>query len=464
MKASRYVVDFDSTAAHLRALADCLHGRDFAGPGPPLPAPIVEPLGASLNLLPRPFREQLYIWSGWREAIPPRRLGSVNSEEVAEWMVAQYPRRSYPAVMIGSSGGAAVHLCAALGIPLLPQTFLVAVRRSGVHPDDSRADLEFGRAPGAELLAENPDLQLHHMHDANQDRLMIQRMTYFRLKRLRLGAAFERFLRGHLQPGGTILLNECRQRWPTTRVAERHIFQHGAVGGASVEEMMNGSPRVREYLARYGSQRLRWDPPPPDAERPESEWGFAEELAEDVERFASRHGCRVRRLSYSDPEDLSPLVADLYRWWHGQRGHRPRRLLCGSFILIQPHAALRSPTVPWWSLFNVDRSASRIEAYLEDANGFDEIWMALFSHGVDSIGLAPIERWKQILGRARREGRFLGVDERRYPRDFAGLARYRLRLQRALAQETTPNTEPLGLGDLDSFLSRRSRRHGVDWS
>ena len=59
----------------------------------------------------------------------------------------------------------------------------------------------------------NPDLQLHHMHDANQDRLMVQRMTYFRIKRLRLGEAYERFLEECLAPGGNcgLVAVDCQQ-------------------------------------------------------------------------------------------------------------------------------------------------------------------------------------------------------------------------------------------------------------
>ena len=48
----------------------------------------------------------------------------------------------------------------------------------------------------------------------------------------------------------------------------------------------------------------------------------------------------------------------------------------------------------------------------------------LFSHGVDSIGLAPIERWRALLQRARQLSGFVGVDERAFPRDFATFVRY----------------------------------------
>jgi hypothetical protein len=50
--------------------------------------------------------------------------------------------------------------------------------------------------------------------------------------------------------------------------------------------------------------------------RPEAEWGFAPALRDDVEDFARRHGYRVQRVVFEDAEDVSPMVADLYRWWY----------------------------------------------------------------------------------------------------------------------------------------------------
>lgn len=50
--------------------------------------------------------------------------------------------------------------------------------------------------------------------------------------------------------------------------------------------------------------------------------------------------------------------------------------------------------------------------------------MMLFSHGTDSIGLAEIDRWRVLLSHARDEGVLIGVDEERFPRDFATFARF----------------------------------------
>src|SRR5215216_7873328 len=181
----------------LRALGRYLHGKDFPLTGA-LPAgaePLMKPVAAAINALPGRMRESVYTWSGRSEAIQPEKLGGVHAEEVARWMVSHYPRRPYPAVAIGSAGGALIHLCAALSIPWLPQTFLIPVRHPGLPVDEPQKDMEWGQKHAPALLEANPELRLHHMHDANQDRLMIQRMTYFRVKRLHLGETFLGFLR-----------------------------------------------------------------------------------------------------------------------------------------------------------------------------------------------------------------------------------------------------------------------------
>jgi hypothetical protein len=330
-------------------------------------------------------------------------------------MAGEYPQRKYQAICIGSSNGAMVHLCAALGIPWLPQTVLIPVRRHGIHPDEPKDDLDWGREPGRQLLEANPAFQLHHMNDANQDRLMIHHMTYFRVKWLRLANAYRQFITDHLAPGGTILVNRCNLRWPTQQIGPRHFFQHGALGGATAEEFHEGSERVEEYLERYGSHRRRWDSPATDTEMPEAEWGFEEALYEDISRLARQQGYRIRTVSYQEPEHFSPLVAELYRWWYRQRGLIANRLLVESFVIMEPFWTLRTGSVPFWMVFNKQPSWDHLAEYLDGVEAFDEIFMMLFSHGVDSVGLCPIEKWREILDRAKRRGDFIGVDQQEFP-------------------------------------------------
>ncbi len=460
MRPARYIVNFDSAAAMLRATARFLEGKDFPGAGMSPPLPI---LGTAVNALPRSVKQTLYKWGGWGEAIRPRDLARVDAEDLAGWVVKQYPQGRYPVVAIGSSSGALVHLCAALRIPWLPQTFLIGVREHRVHPDEPRDALEAAKEPARALLHANPHLQLHHMHDPNQDRLMIQHMMYFRVKRMRLGHQFESFLNERLTPGGTILVAQCRQSWPTTQMGDRHIFQMGAVGGVASDEIFSGSDRISAFLERQGSHRLEWDPPDADEDRPEAEWGFEPALEDDIERFARAAGYRVRRLSFDEPDDLSPFVADLYRFWYRSRGMPGNRLLVESFVVLDPYWALRTGSVPLWMKFNVDSDAESVEEYLDGAEPYDEINMMLFSHGVDSVGLAPIDRWRPILRRATSQGRFIGVDEKTYPRDFGVFTSYTRELQRRI-EARHPLPRPLELADVDEFYSGSRGRYRVEWT
>jgi hypothetical protein len=194
----------------LRALANYLHGRDFPMLGRPhWSAPVWKTVARAVARLPNELKEQVYIWSGRYEAIRPEKLHEARTDKIAEWVTGLYPKRKYPAIAVGSSNGALTHLWAALGVPWLPQTFLIPVARSGPHPDEPAQDIEWAKDWVPVFLEANPDVQLHHMHDPNQDRLMIQRMTYFRVKRLRVGEAYENFIRESLEPGGTIFIVEC---------------------------------------------------------------------------------------------------------------------------------------------------------------------------------------------------------------------------------------------------------------
>ncbi|WP_447980063.1 hypothetical protein [Candidatus Nitrospira bockiana] len=456
-----YLADFDSALGMLRALSRCLRGRDFPllGTLPRWAGPPMRWLGAVINRLPRAAREQVYIWSGRFEAISGRRLQEIDGDAIADWIVSCYPPRSYPAVAIGSANGAATHLWAALGVPWLPQTVLVPVARSGIAPDEPEREMAWGRAPGRLVLQRNPDLQLHHMHDPVQDRLMVQRMSYFRFKRRTLGQAYRRFLEQSLEPGGTVLLVECGLSWPVTECGERHVFQFGALGGATVEELQHGGPRVADYLRRYGSPLDRWSPPPVDRWAPEAEWGFEPSLREEVLALAEQNGWRVRRVVFEQPEAMSPLVADLYEWWNRRRGIEARRLLVESFILMEPYWTMRTGSIPFWMVFNKEPSLEALERYL-DRKTVEEISLTLFSHGVDSIGLVPIERWRRVLARAR-VGRFVGVDEHAFPRDFAVYSRYSYDLLKTVSARY-PMPVPLTLKDLDVFLDQHPSP-AVEW-
>src|SRR5919108_4210169 len=127
MRKPPYVANFDSATAMAQSLARFLDGRDFPmlGVFPHWMAAPMKIVASVVNALPKRQQEWVYRFSGAMEALPVRRLRTASTDRIAEWLVDFYPKRKYPAVMIGSSDGALIHLCALCGIPFLPQTCLV---------------------------------------------------------------------------------------------------------------------------------------------------------------------------------------------------------------------------------------------------------------------------------------------------------------------------------------------------
>ena len=117
--------------------------------------------------------------------------------------------------------------------------------------------------------------------------------------------------------------------------------------------------------------------------------------------------------------------------------------------------------MPFWAKFNVERSAEGLERYLDAAEPYDEIDLMLFSHGVVSLGLASIERWRSVLACAGSRGRLLGVDPNAYPADFATFARYHPALRRLPSR--CPMPDALTLGQLAQFVTEFGARFPVEW-
>lgn len=451
--------NFDSTTVFVRAAASYLRGEEFPALG--MVHPKLTPLGSQLNRLPRTARTAMYTRGGANEGVSPDDLGDVDVERFREWVVDQYPDRGYPAVVVGSSNGAAVHLAAMLGVPWLPQTFLVPVRRD-VDPDAIREDIRWGAEHADPFLEANPDVSLHQMHDPNQDRLMVRKLAYFRTKSRVLGEAYEAFLETVLEPGGTIISLECEYDWPAIDLGERHSFQVGGLGGLAPEEYYEGSEAVADFLARQDADIREWDTPEPDGRMPESEWGFDPALREDVERVADERGYEIRRLGFDDPRDLSPFVADWYRERYRERDRPVERLLVQSFALVEPWWTMRTGSVPYWAAFNTQSDADFLEHYLENAELYDDVRMTLFGHGVDSAGLASTDRWREVLSHARNGHGFVGVDESKFPYDVETHVRYHRDLPDAIDTRHA-HLPPMDIDRFDSITAEMADAYAIEW-
>ena len=453
-----YISNFDSASGMLRATARYLQGRDFPGWGLGTPVKRILPLASHL---PQWAREAIYAGGGLGEGIALAKTHKVSSDRIAEWVTGLYPARKYPGVMIGSSNGALVHLAAALGMPWLPQTMFVPVRQADVHPDDAISGLNSGLDAGRRLLEANPDIQLHHMHDPNQDRLMLHTMTYFRIKWIKLAQAYKDFLTDSLSPGDPIIIVDCTRKWPVTRLGDRHVFQFGALGGATEKDFHEGTPAVAEYLKKYDSHRRKWEPPAPTETYTEAEWGFAPPLRKEIEDFAARRGHPIITLRLEEPEHLSPFVADFYRDQLRKRGKPHNRLFIESFLMVEPYWTMRTGSVPYWMKFNMEPSREAVLRYLAQSDSYEDIYLTLFQHGVECVGLPAIDDWREVIGKAGRRGTFLGFDPDLYPRDFGALARYQDSVQEIPSRYPLPG--PVRLADLQKFIARDPDRYDLSW-
>jgi hypothetical protein len=453
-----FTTKFDSSWGMLMATARFLHGRDFPGVGI---LPNFRLAEIVLSSLGERVVTTVYAYEGAMEALRPEALWAIRAEKVSRLIVREYPKRRYPAVAIGSANGAIVHLCAALGIPWLPQTFLISVHHPKIDVDRPVAYMEWARQPAQQIVAANPDLVIHQKHDPAQDRLMSQKMAYFRIKRTRLGNTLESFVRESLAPGGTIFLVECQLGWPVKQVGERHFFQTGGVGGLTPDEYLTCNAKVESFLKQESASRLCWDAPAPDTVRPEAEWGFEPELREDVIAFATKNGYAVKRIVFTDPEDMSALVADLYRWWYSERQIPADNLLVECFNILESWWTLRTGSVPFWVVFNMEGSASSLERYVTTTTPYQSIYVMLFSHGVKGPGLASVERWRSIMKHAK-SGTFIGFDEQKYPKDMSVFVRYNREIRQKI-KERYPMPEPLPLEQLSHFIKESASRFRVEW-
>ncbi|OQE16047.1 hypothetical protein PENFLA_c029G03308 [Penicillium flavigenum] len=481
------IADFDSASSMLRAVGRYLHFRDFPQLGVPTSLAPVMPL---TNWLPPYLRDTIFSELGANEAADDI-SSTFEAESITESVAAHFPaHRKYTAVAIGSTNGALTHFYAMMGIPWLPQTLLMPVKRpkSAAFKQgqlDMTAEMEWGRSAGRELLQRNPGIELYHMADPNQDQLMIRHMAYFRLKFIKMTEAYKNFLLDALEANGTIILVRCGSKWPSTKVADRHYFQSGAVGGITSEEFLQGSTDVKEFVEPEKSpltemagtvmgkeHKTDWNAPASNYEAPEAEWGYAAGLTDDIVEFAKEHGFKIKYLDFDHPEDAGPLVADADRQWKEQLRRPIHSILVESFILMEPWLAIRYNLTPFWTMFPVKQSFERLQEYLKmcQGKGFKNGFSFLFCSGAYSIGLAKLDEWKGLLeshfasqdmAKARDKKLLLGTDENAFPKDFGFPARYQVELARAVGEEGQYVMPPsLTLVGFEHYM-QNSHRYGV---
>ena len=392
---------FDSATRTVREAARALGGR---GRGP-LEA---YPPGARLflgfiKLLPEALRVKALEW-GISQSLGRSPQGLL-VDSLPRWCISQYPPRRYPAILVGSPGGAVAHLAALLQAPFLTSSFLLAFRHR-IDPDDIGSYHRFGEEV-AERLLEDGDFEAINHYDPLHDRSLIKYADFLRLRLVRLPRVYRDFIANSLAPGGRLILINCSYPWPQYRLGERSFLQVGGLGGVEPEEFLK-----------------RWSLDLPLEERPESEWGCPVGLAEDLRRFAREQGIELLELEFDHPERYSLLAYRAYL----AAGAREEELLLDCFTYISPYTNIAAGIPALWLPFN-DRSSFEFARRFFEGKRFRKIYLALVPSFARCGDTVPFTEWRELLqGKGRVE--LLGVDPRAYPADPLAPFAYSTKLER----------------------------------
>lgn len=412
---------FDSASTPVRVIAAALATSQDVG----LSLTLAFKIGLHASaFVPEAIGIPIYSWGAGRQALRPDELLGEREADAASGMIEPYKRsQRFPALFIGSAVGSVVDLAVATGAAFLPQTFLVLLRTKKRNPDDIQSLLRISAPLGAKLSLCFPSAVIHQMHDPQNDRLMVNRVAYFRMKWRRLPHLYRRFITERLEPGGTIFIIDCRYRWPALQFSENHTFQLGGTGGVE----------PGEYLQRYGFSSSGWLP------GPEAEWGYDDALTADIMNVASAQKHPVVRISFDHPQDLSGPVARLFRGAISR--NNPSRLLMTNFAMLAPVHVLVTGAVPYWAVWNDVASLNKLAQFLGGEARFDIIDGLLFQNGARAQGQATARQWLETFKKYAERGRLVGLKMNKHPFDFAAMERYSRVLRRIEAEPRIPHVE-----------------------
>jgi hypothetical protein len=329
-------------------------------------------------------------------ALPPETAAALDADAVAEWIVDHYPAGGYPAAVLGSPHGAAVHLAVAMGAPWLPSGFVVTVRRPGAgSAADWRGAMDYGRDVAACILSGNPGVSVRQVHDPVLRGPLCAGTLTLHVRWRRVPHAYRVFLRSRLDGGPALLVRDLRN-WPVRDVLPGYGFQVGSPqGGWSPSGYTAANPAFARLLAGLGA--TGWVAPdlhaPSRYAEPAEEPGFDHE----VRRWIGA-SCQI---FYPRPASLSAFVADLYRRWLRATGAPAQHCVVSTGTLLDPWRVRAAGLVPYWCESAARAGVEAAELWLAGAEPFDAVSVLPQPPGVAADSYAPARLWRSLAAFAR---------------------------------------------------------------
>lgn len=365
-------------------------------------------------------------------AVPHGAVEWIDAEAVAGWLSARYTEPAYPAVLLGSPHGSAVHLAAALGAAWLPTSFVVRVPWPGGSPENWAGAAEWGAALAARILAVNPHVSVRQVHDPVGDGPLCGATVTLHLRWRRLPTAYARFLRTRLAPGGMSLVFRDLRTWPVDQLAPGHTMQVGSpVTGLSPRDYDSGGAAVRAVR--------HWRPPERTGLPQYAERGSEPALETEIRHLAAYAGQRAHRALYASPGTLSAFVADLCRDHLRNVAGLGESCLVETGRLLAPHRVLEHGLVPYWCESAARRTVDAAEWWLAGSDPFDRISVLPEPPGTTVGAHADLTQWRSLARFARHDGSVDRQAAGRYPRlPLPRSSAVRLITQRSQAPSAIP--------------------------
>ncbi|MFG3687255.1 hypothetical protein [Micromonospora sp. NPDC047740] len=404
------IVAAGSTARVLvAATARALRGDDCADLGHP--TPFSRFAGA-----PEPVRRAAAARAAGRVALAPAQVAEVDAEQVAGWIVDQYPAGRWPGVVLGSPHGAAVHLAVALGVPWLPAGFELTVHWTRGTVDRPQGALDHGAALAGRLLAANRDVHVRQVHCPASRGASAGATVALAVRWRALPGAYARFLADRLEPAAPVLLLHDARTWPVLDEGAGHSFQVGSpASGLDPVDFHPDAHALRQVLRSAGGDSAHWAPPDVSCPAAYAENGVESGFEHNAREWTSRHGHPLHRVLVPQPDALSAATADLYRRWLRRAGKTGDRLVVECGRLLDPWQVVRAGLVPYWCENATRRRVQGAEWWLAGSEPFSSVDVLPEPPGVRSPALAGLPQWLAVAGFGRRRRALDRASARGYP-------------------------------------------------
>lgn len=403
------VVDADSRCRALLAVAArAVQGRDCTDLA-------YVPLLARYRGMPATARRSALIRAGAQTAVPTHHIGQIDTEAVGHWITGHYPARRYPAVVLGSPHGAAVHLAARLGAAWLPTGFPVAVHWPGGTVDDPAGALRYGTRVVGRFLRANPGVAVRQLHDPAGRGVLAGSCLDLVVRWRELPAAYRQFLGTRLAPGAPVFLLQDVRTWSVVELGGGHSFQVGSpVSGLTTEDLRNPAGALGDVLHAAGGDPGRWRLPD-DAVDGCAEHALDVDLAQSLCRWARQAGVALHRVRHAGPDPLSGAVADVLRRWQADNGVTTNGCLVDCGRLLDPARTASAGLVPYWCESAVRNTVAGAEWWLAGTARFDTVDVVPEPGGVPGGAQAGLPQWRAVASFGRLRGEVDRRAARAYP-------------------------------------------------